>query len=88
MRLSREDKELLHAMGVEDRDFEQIEEALRADMTSYKLESRRISRKQAIELLGMYDFLSGIARSAFHWTAVRETPDGKKVFFNSRRLFY
>nr|WP_325237735.1 hypothetical protein [uncultured Oscillibacter sp.] len=87
MRLSKEDKELLHSWGFKDQDFGQIEEALRADKTSYELENCRISRKQAIEVLGMRKFLSGIARSAFHWSAARETSDGKVVYFDSRKLF-
>ncbi len=87
MRLRSEDKELLRSWGYEDRDFRQIEEALRGDKTAYMLDNRRISRKRAIELLGMCDFLSGIARSAFHWSAARETADGKVVYFDSRNLF-
>lgn len=87
MELSKEDKELLQSWGYEEKDFRQIEEALHGSNTVYKLENRKISRKQAIELLGMCNFLSGTARSAFHWSAVRETADGKIVYFNSRKLF-
>lgn len=87
MKLSNDDKALLRSWGYEERDFRQIEEALRGDKTVYELENRRISRKQAIGLLGMRDFLSGVARSAFHWSSARETADGKVVYFDSRTFF-
>lgn len=87
MKLSNDDKALLRSWGYEERDFRQIEEALRGDKTVYELENRRISRKQAIGLLGMCGFLSGVARSAFHWSTARETADGKVVYFDSRKLF-
>ncbi len=87
MRLRSEDKELLRSWGYEDRDFRQIEEALRGDKTTYMLDNRRISRGRAIELLGMRAFLAGITRSAFHWSAEQETADGKFVYFDSRKLF-
>lgn len=87
MKLSKEGKELLRSWGYEEWELRQIEEALRTDKTVYELENRKISRKQAMELLGMQRFLSGIARSAFHWSAACETADGKVVYFDSHRLF-
>lgn len=87
VKLSREDQELLRSLDCEERDFPQIERALRKDMTTYKMDSKRISREQAIELLGKRSFLSGISRSAFHCTAVRKTADGRFVLFNSYNLF-
>lgn len=32
-------------------------------------------------------WLSGIGRAAFHWSATRETKDGKTIFFDARKLF-
>ena len=88
MKLRKEDKNLLLSWGHEERDLPQIEEALRADKTTYQLGSKFISRQKAIELLGMRTFLSGIARSAFHWSAARETAGGGEVIhFDSSRLF-
>ena len=74
-------------------DLPQIEEA--ADLTTYKLfEDKRdrgmITRNAAIELVGREMWLSGIARSAFHWTACRQVlsnPDRSYVMFDSRKLF-
>jgi len=87
MKLGKEEKELLKSLGCEDQDFPQIEEALSGNMTTYKLGNKRINRERAIELLGKRVFLSGIARSAFHWSAARETADGRIVLFNSSNLF-
>lgn len=36
---------------------------------------------------GTETYLSGIVRSAFHWSVVRETEDGRRVYFDSSNLF-
>ena len=46
-----------------------------------------ITRDEAVTRLGRLDYLSGIARSAFHFTAMRITEDGKVILFDSSRLF-
>ena len=74
-------------------DMRQLEEA--ADVTTYELCDadcrnviRKISRETAIRRLGRETWLSGLVRSAFHWTATRQTADGKNyIMFDSRRLF-
>ena len=74
-----------------DEDLPQIEEA--ADVTTYVVykdgkSEGCISRKKAIELLGREVWLSGLARSAFHWTAMRCMKDKPlQVMFDSSRLF-
>lgn len=85
MKLTIEDKKILADMGVPNRDFPQIERAM--TKTDYKYRSRKISREKAIELLGRKSYLSGLSRSAFHWTAARETATGECVYFDSCRLF-
>lgn len=91
MKLTIEDKRNLTEMGFPERDFEQIE--LAESMTSYRAfyedgTSKRISRTKVIELLGRKTFLSGLGRSAFHWSATRETEDGKTIIhFDSSKLF-
>lgn len=87
MKLTSNDKGMLRKWGFSDQDFAQIEEALQKSKTKYKLGSDPISREEAIVLLGRDVFLSGISRSAFHFTAARETADGKVVYFDSSRLF-
>lgn len=32
-------------------------------------------------------WLSGIGRATFHWSAARETRDGKTIFFDASKLF-
>ena len=74
-------------------DLPQIEEA--ADVTTYTLfeEDRdcgMITRDAAIKLVGREMWLSGLARSAFHWTAYRQVldnPNSGLVMFDSKKLF-
>lgn len=91
MKLTIEDKKYLIETGYEKQDFKQIE--LAGSKTTYKEicadgTSKRVSRARAIELLGKKRFLSGLSRSAFHWSAIRKTEDGKtSIGFDSSRLF-
>lgn len=99
MKLTDSDKQYLLANvynGVKktlEEDLRQIEEA--ADVTKYKLfEGKRdcgmITRDEAIKLVGREMWLSGLSRSAFHWTAYRQVldnPDGGLVMFDSKKLF-
>ena len=90
MRLTKSDKELLISWGFAEKDFSQIEEAFYKSKTKYKLGSTPISREEAIRLLGRERYLSGIARSAFHFAAGRDVPNsmsGEVVYFDSSRLF-
>lgn len=87
MGLTAKDRELLLSWGYEERDFQQIERATRKSNTSYTLGGTPIDREEAIQLLGRENYLSGIARSAFHCSAARETGDGRNVYFDSFRLF-
>ena len=86
MELTNEDKALLTKWGYRKEDFEQIERAtLRTD---YELNDEKISLREALEILGREEYLSGISRSAFHWSACRENENGQKVvYFDSSRLF-
>lgn len=85
MKLTKKDKKLLLSLGCAECDLGQIDEAVRK--TVYEYRNRRIDWEEAIELLGREDYFRGIIRSAFHWTAVRHTPDGRPVYFDSSRLF-
>lgn len=87
MGLTAKDRKFLLSWGYEERDFQQIERATRKSNTSYTLGVTPIDREEAIQLLGRENYLSGIARSAFHSSAVRETDDGRTVYFDSSRLF-
>lgn len=94
MRLTNDDKFLLKDWGFPEEDFDQIETAFMKKYTTYKLlkggeneKEETISREKALEILGREQYLSGIGRSAFHWTSVRENDEGKCVYFNSSKLF-
>ena len=90
MKLTSEDKALLRQWGFDDKDFPQIELATQARYTKYKLGNKAISRGRVLYLLGRPKYLSGIARSAFHYTAARTARDDEEssvVFFDSSRLF-
>lgn len=91
--LTESRKNILRGWGVPDSDFPQIEKAMRSGITRYTYipkngKERLISRDEAIRKLGVREYLSGIERSAFHWSAYRETKDGRgAVLFDSSRLF-
>lgn len=86
MTLTTDDKALLSEWGFPENDFAQIEEAM--NNTTYTLNNdAQLSRKETIERLGRETYLSGIVRSAFHWTAVREDTNGHTIYFDSSKLF-
>ena len=76
MRLTDSDKECLKAWGYPEQDMKQIEE------------EGRISAEKASKLLGREAYLSGLSRSAFHWSASRDIGDsGNTVSFDWSSLF-
>lgn len=85
MILTNEDKQYLMDCGYEKEDFNQIARAI--SKTSYEYQGEEISAQKVIEVVGRENFLSGIARSAFHFTASREDKDGNYVHFDSTSLF-
>ena len=92
MKLTKQDKEYLKRLGFENRNFSQIEQA--TGKTIYTLcdesagKETQINTADAIEMLGRETYLSGISRSAFHCSAVRETGiKGIYVYFDSSKLF-
>lgn len=85
MKLNNKDREYLRKCGYKESDFNQIEEA--TGKTVYEMNDKKISTKKALEILGREIFLSGISRSAFHWSACRENEKGDEVYFNSSKLF-
>lgn len=85
MELSKTDKKVLRDWGHSKKDIEQIEVA--TSLTRYEYKGKLISDAKARRLLGDKEYLSGISRSAFHFSASRETPDGETVSFDSSALF-
>jgi hypothetical protein len=84
-KLTDEDKKYLVDCGHSKEDFAQIERAMAK--TTYEKDGNRITYKQANELLGRELFLSGISRSAFHWSATSITDNGIIVEFDSSKFF-
>lgn len=85
MKLTKIDKEVLLKWGFQEKDLQQIEEA--TSKTTYELNNEKISCKRAIEILGREEYLSGISRSAFHFSAARNSRKGETVSFDSSKLF-
>lgn len=89
MKLTQEDKDYLKQIGNTDKDINQIEYA--ANHTKYTgNKSRHVTRDDAIDILGRTLWLSGLSRSAFHMTAVRQKdglPPGEPIRFNSSALW-
>lgn len=87
MKLTSEDKAYLKELGHPETDFAQIEEAI--GKTVYTLNfKKQIALEKVLELLGRQTFLSGISRSAFHFSAVRQIGDSDvTVDFDSSKLF-
>ena len=85
-RLTEEDRAILARFGHPETDFQQIEKA--ANKTLFVLDNERaVNAWEALEILGRENFLSGLGRSAFHWTSSREAADGRTVSFDSSNLF-
>ena len=90
--LTEEDRKELLSFGYREEDLPQIEEA--ANRSTYTVQDkdgndiRTVNVWETIEALGRETFLSGISRSAFHWTCGRENPEtGVEIFFDSSILF-
>ena len=89
-KLTTEQKQILLDFGYPKQDFKQIEKALSKTELHLLIERKDdepISIEKAIELLGQTAFLSGLSRSAFHYSAIRHIKEGQSVYFNSAKLF-
>lgn len=86
MKLLKSDIEYLLSMGESVDTIEQIKRAKRIiKLTNAKGE--RITQDKAVEILGRKEFLSGLDRASFHWTAYRENENGESVYFDASKLF-
>ena len=90
--LTEEDKKELLSYGYTEDGLPQIEEA--ANRSTFTIldkdgnDIRTVNVWETIEALGRKTFLSGISRSAFHWTCSRENPTTSvEIFFDSSVLF-
>lgn len=103
MVLQKQDMDILKRWGYLDRDIPQIQEGIKVstyelykrlknpDAEDFEDRSklvRNLTAKEAYRRLGREAFLSGIGRSAFHWSSVRVcTNENYFVMFDSEALF-
>lgn len=97
MKLTQEDKNYLMDLGETSDTIKQIEACISKTQfylyektSSYRDYMDKITAKEAFEILGREDFLSGMRRTAFHRTALRYVPgtnETKYVEFKSYAFF-
>lgn len=87
MKLTQEMKRIFTEFGHDEKDFAQLQTATQSKNTICIHCGEKITHQQAIDILGLHGYLSGISRSAYHWSACRQNADGDTVFFDSRRMF-
>lgn len=90
MRLNKEDKARLKAMGHSDSDMEQLQAA--ANKTKYEMlcvgGAREVGVREVIDEIGRDEWLAGISRSAFHWSATRFNNDKSvRIDFDSSAVW-
>lgn len=79
-KLTRKDMAVLRSCGYDRREYKQIEVC--ANICIYTDNNgHTMSYKDAIEILGREQFLSGISRAAFHWSSYRE-ENASGVYFD------
>lgn len=85
MKLTEKEKTILKKWGHDESEIDQIQRAI--DLTTYERDGVDITEEKAKWLLGTTEWLSGISRSAFHWTSSRNDRYGKSIYINSSELF-
>lgn len=88
--LTKSDIDTLKKWGVLETDLSQINYAI--THTDYYLcneggKEVKITHKQARKMLGDELFLSGISRSSFHFTSLRELTPQQSIYFDSSKMF-
>lgn len=93
-KLEKWQKEKLLEWGYPEDDLAQIEEALtKTTFTMHfnrldGLKDKKITQWEARCLLTPEDFLSGLGRSAFHFSSCRTSKEGDfTIYFDSSKLF-
>lgn len=84
-------EEFFLKIGHPEKDLPQLKEALNiCKVTVYNKKTKkekRISKKRAIELVGLETFLGGISRAAFHWTSANEIDKENEIYFDCKKMF-
>lgn len=86
MTLTKKDKQQLLDWGYKPEDIPAIEEAINNGMEFITLyrngdDRNHVTAEGAKRILGCKEFLSGVGRSTFHSSAIREN-NGKSVYFH------
>ena len=96
MKLTKEEKkrvvEYLLSIGENKEDIPQVFQGKRVAKFLWtkrgEFTDKKINQGKAFELLGFEDFWNGLDRASFHWSAWRETIDGKGgVYIDCSALF-
>ncbi len=87
MQLTEKDKALFLSKGYTESDLSQLQDAVNeVRLTLINCDDeQRITKREAIRILGRETFLSGIGRSAFHASCIRDSSDGQSVYFDLRK---
>lgn len=93
MKLEKKDIAILLEWGYLEEHIPQIQEAIQVSVymqyenkMPYK-DVKELTAYEAYKKLGREQFLSGISRSAFHWSSAREYCKKYGVSFDSSKLF-
>lgn len=77
--------------GYSEEDIKQIKTSGKYLKLTYIREDsteKKINQPTALSILGRKEFVSGMARSAFHYTAMRDAKNGNgKVYFDCSAMF-
>ena len=86
MRLTEKDKIKLRGLGYSEKDIPQISAVI--SCTTYEnKEGRLVELASLLKNMERDIWLSGIARAAFHRTALRFTRTGDEILFDSSAYF-
>lgn len=86
MKLTQADIEQLREWGETDDAIKQIGEV--ADKyVKYKIGNKYASAAAVINLIGRHNWLAGINRCAFHYSAAQTAPNGLEVSFDASRYW-
>ena len=94
-KLTEKDKKLLKEWGYFDEDIAQIEKGANVGTITFTYKKNKdveheITPQKAIRIIGREQFLSGLSRSAFHWSAIRYVKNNDKngfVYFHMDKLY-
>lgn len=91
MNINKKDIIVLKSWGTTDKEINQMKEAkkqLKLFLTNIKTNTydKRITQKEAIEILGREKFLSGLHRASFHCSVCRHNGDNS-IYFDDYDFF-